>query len=318
MITDVHCHYLPAAVGQTRVLDPLPDGICRFARRALLLPSELADLSLQSQAMDRQRVDRRLLSPPPFALGYDLPPAEALQWCRLLNFGMAEAVSRDPSRFRGLATVPLHAPAAAVDELRFAMEELGLSGVIIGTHAPGVELDDPRLEAFWEAAAHFAAPVLVHPEQVAGAERMHEYHLRNLVGNPLETALAGARLIFSGVITRHPGLRVILAHGGGALPFLAGRLQRGYLVRSECRTAPEEPLDGLRRFYYDSILFHGPSLSHLVSQVGADRVMLGSDAPFDMGEDQPVAAVAAAGLHPDQSATIFQNGATLLTPPPGA
>ena len=141
---------------------------------------------------------------------------------------------------------------------------------------------------------------------------MHDYHLQNLVGNPAETALAGARLLFGGVLERHPELRVILSHGGGALPYLAGRLRHGWEVRAECKVRATAPLDGLGRLYYDTIVFDPRALRYLVETVGASQVVLGTDYPFDMAEDRPLALVRESGLDPADADTILTNGAMIL------
>ena len=158
-------------------------------------------------------------------------------------------------------------------------------------------------------------PVVLHPYAVAGAERMQRYWMANLVGNPLDTAIAATSLIFGGVLDRFPELEVVLVHGGGSLPFQIGRLERGFAVRQETKVhgVTRPPLDYVRRFHYDTVLFFPPAVRYLVETVGADRVVLGSDYPFDLGDPRPTEVVEHAGLEPravDQ--ILVDNGARLL------
>ncbi len=156
-------------------------------------------------------------------------------------------------------------------------------------------------------------PILVHPHDPLGADRMGGYYLRNLVGNPVETALAGTRLIFGGVLERYADLRIILSHGGGALPQLVGRLIHGHSVRPEAKVNISGPLSNLQRLYFDTIVFRPEPLRNLIATVGASRVVLGTDYPFDMGEYDPVGLVQRAGLSDADVATILGNGQRLLS-----
>ncbi|HEU5422001.1 MAG TPA: amidohydrolase family protein, partial [Nitrolancea sp.] len=246
----------------------------------------------------------------PFTALYELPPDEGIQWSQLLNQGIAEAAAAYPEEFVGFATVPLQDGVAAAAELERGAA-LGLRGVEILSSVNGVGLDDPSLEPFWETAAWLAMPILIHPSYVAGTERLGPYYLRNLLGNPTETANAGARLIFGGVLERHPTLKVILAHGGGSLPQIIGRLQHGAEVRAECRHA-RSPREQLGNLYFDTIVFDPLILRHLVELAGAERVVLGTDYPFDMGETRPLEFVAGAGLADADVETILHAGERLL------
>jgi aminocarboxymuconate-semialdehyde decarboxylase len=314
IIADLHCHIFPveAAIrAGTSVLIEATGGGYRVG--GVELDAGLLDLSLQVEDMRRQGVARRALAIPPFTLRYDLPPDDAVRWARAINEGIAEAIAPYGDAFVGFATVPLQDVAAAVVELDYAVRELGMRGVEIATHIAGVELDSPQLYPFWERAERLRLPILVHPHDPAGADRMGDYYLRNLVGNPVETALAGARLIFSGVLERYADLRIILSHGGGALPQLVGRLLHGHEVRPEARAHISGPISNLRRLYFDTIVFRREPLRNLVATVGADRVLLGTDYPFDMGEYDPVSLVQRSGLSDDDVATILGNGQRLLS-----
>lgn len=316
-IADVHCHIFPAEAARrarTSVeVEPEGDG-WRYTSggRSMLLDQGLYDLEAQREDMRRQGVTRRALAIPPFTLSYHLPREEGIRWAAAINEGIAEAVARYPDDFVGFATVPLQNIPAAVAELNRAVEQLGLRGVEIATNIAGVELDDASLDPFWDLAAGLRLPVLVHPHDVAGVDRMGAYYLNNLVGNPMETTLAGARLLFGGVLERFPDLRVILSHGGGALPHLVGRLRHGHAARPEAKLRARDPLGHVPKLFYDTVVFDHGVLRHVVEQVGAGQVVLGTDYPFDMGEPDPVGFVRASGLTDTAIETILHNGARLL------
>ncbi len=234
---------------------------------------------------------------------------------RLYNDELAAAVAGCPDRLAGLATVPLQDVPAASAELERAIRDLGLRGVYIGSNICGKDLDHPDLLPFFARAEALGAPIFIHPIDILGVERLRDYYLHNGLGNPFDTAVAAARLIFGGVLDRFPRLRVCLAHAGGALPFLVGRLDRVYRVRTEARTnIHRRPTAYLRRFTFDTITHHEPALQYLVALVGADRVALGTDYRFDMGTLDPVKAVRGLrGLtRPERAAILGGVAAKLL------
>jgi aminocarboxymuconate-semialdehyde decarboxylase len=313
VIADLHCHIFPVeAAIRAGTSVPIEQRDGRYWVSGVDLDAGLLDLDLQVEDMRRQGVTRRALAIPPFTLRYDLPPDEGVRWARAINEGIAAAIAPYGDAFVGFATVPLQDVASAVKELDYAIGELGMQGIEIATHIAGVELDDRRLDPFWERAEQLRVPILVHPHDPLGADRMGDYYLRNLVGNPVETALAGARLIFGGVLERYADLRIILSHGGGALPQLVGRLLHGHMVRTEPKVNISGPISNLQRLYFDTIVFRHEPLRHLVATVGASHVVLGTDYPFDMGEYDPVGLVQRAGLSDDDVATILGNGQRLL------
>jgi aminocarboxymuconate-semialdehyde decarboxylase len=208
----------------------------------------------------------------------------AAAFARIQNEQLAKLVKAHPGRFQAIATVPMQAPRQAADELRHAMSALGLRGVQIGSNIAGKNLDDPELEPVWATAAELGAFILIHPINVAGVDRLKSYYLNNLIGNPLDTTIAAACLVFSGVLERYPALKICLAHGGGFVPYQAGRFLHGWHVRAEPKVKlPKPPTDSLQRFYFDTIVHSKDVLEFLVRNAGADRVLLGSDYPFDMG-----------------------------------
>ena len=177
-------------------------------------------------------------------------------------------------------------------ELRHAVLELGHWGVEIGSNVGGAPLDDPALDVFWDPCCELGVPVFMHPHHELGGERARPYYLGNLFGNPSETALIAARLIFAGVFERFAQLNMILAHGGGTLAFIAGRLDHGYRVRPEAQTIPMPPSTYLSRIYFDTLTHDDALLAYLVGRVGGTNLVEGTDRPFDMGNDDPRGTVA--------------------------
>ena len=209
---------------------------------------------------------------------------------------MAKFVSAS-DRLSGMATVPFKTPEAAAAELRRAVTELGLKGVQIGTTMEDVPLDDERFDPFFAAAAELDVPVVLHPYYVGTKPEFADFYFTNLIGNPLETGVAASRLILSGGLDRHPNLTVVLVHAGGFMPYQIGRLDHGYKVRPETNAKISAPPSSyLRRFYFDTITHAGTPLKFLVKLVGADRVVLGTDIPFDMADTHFAAYLAATGL----------------------
>src|SRR5262249_33729525 len=203
-------------------------------------------------------------------------------------------------------TLPMQSPVRAADELRRAMRKLELRGAMIGSNVEGKNLDDPSFEPLWETANELAAFIIVHPVTVAGANRMKSYYLVNLVGNPLDTTIAAACLAFGGVLDRYPKIKFCLAHGGGFVPYQAGRWAHGWKVRPEPKVSlPHSPQASLQRFYFDSILHGKPALEFLVSSAAPGRVMLGSDYPFDMGTLDCVRQVQALSISDPDRASVL-------------
>ncbi len=281
------------------------------------LGPRLTDLGLRVAAMDLAGVDVQAVTPLPSPHAWaDRSLAERI--VATTNEAVTRYCQQEPSRLLPVGTVALQHPDLAVAQLTTAMRELGMRGVQIATSAaPGVELDDPSLAPFWAAAEQLGAAVLIHPWGCSLGPRLADYYLFNTVGNPVETALALSRLLLSGLLGRHPGLRLWSAHGGGYLPSYIVRADHAWHVRGDARTTDQPPSALLRRTYVDSLVYTPEQLRHLVHIMGPDRVTLGSDYPFDMGVEDPVDRLLAAGL--DQ-ATVTAirggNAARLLGPLP--
>jgi aminocarboxymuconate-semialdehyde decarboxylase len=257
------------------------------AQVAQIMPL-LTDLDARLRAMDRMRVDVQLVSPMPTHYHEWAEPSLAERITRTVNEGIAELCASRPGRLAGLGLVPLHEPGLALTELTRAMTDTGLRGVEISTTAGGRELAHPDLEPFWARAEELGALVFIHPWGCSLGHRLGEHYLGNVVGQPTETTVALSHIIFSGLLDRRPGLRILAAHGGGYLPYYIGRSDRAWEVRPDSRTARERPSSYLRRLYFDSLVFEPDALAALVARAGADRVMLGSDFPFDMGVEDPL------------------------------
>jgi aminocarboxymuconate-semialdehyde decarboxylase len=307
---DVHTHFLhessvafidrATSLYTVRIKEPRSDEVLlhRELVAAGFHPEQLFRPERRRHDMQRQGIDVQVISaPPPVAFFYNIEPRRAARLCQIVNDGFARIVAEDADHFVGLATVPLQDADAAVRELDRAVRELGLRGVEIGTNIAGVDLDARELWPFYARLEELQVPVFIHSTNagaLGGGMRMERYHLSNLIGNPTEDALAAASLIFGGVLAEFPNLKVYLAHGGGSCPFLRGRWEHGWHVRPEGKLHIQRPpSEYFARLRFDSLTHGGPALNYLVETVGAERVMLGTDYPYDMGDPDPVKSVAA-------------------------
>ncbi|HWM23793.1 MAG TPA: amidohydrolase family protein [Chthoniobacterales bacterium] len=299
-------HYKPCCarmmIGE-RVFREITDNVWDPARRI--------------EEMDGVGISMQVLSTVPVMFSYWAKPADGLDLARRLNDHIAEVVRADPARFAGLATIPMQDSDLAANELERCVRDLGLRGAQIGTHVDAnphsgridsLNLDNASLQPVWSAAEHLGAALFVHPWDMLGKERMPKYWLPWLVGMPAETSLAICSMIFGGVFERFPKLRVAFAHGGGAFPFTIGRIEHAFHVRPDlCAmdngTNPRQYLahtdDGGKitpaRFYVDSLVHDPDALKLLLKLFGADRVALGSDYPFPLGDAHPGALIESLG-----------------------
>lgn len=325
MIVDVHAHCVPPAFWEW-----LRDNGPRMGMRwetdgGLLLPGgvavapplpELSDLGARLRDMDRMGVDHQLLSGWIDLTAYQLMPPQGEEYARAHNRALAEVAARNPDRLSALATVPLQSPDSAAAALREALEELGMRGAQIATTVAGKRLDRAGLDTFWSAADQLRAVIFLHPLHPLAGVDLGGYFLENAAGRPAATAVAAAGLIMSGTAERYPGIRFLLAHGGGFLPYQIGRLDRAYAARPDLAASriPRPPGYYLRRMYADTIVHRPEALSFLAETLGAERVLLGSDYPFAMGEDDPAGAVRAAARleNADRRAILGESAARLL------
>jgi aminocarboxymuconate-semialdehyde decarboxylase len=247
------------------------------------------DPSVRLQECWASGVNIQVLSTVPVMFNYWAKPRDTLDLSRLLNDHLAEVVRSHPSHFIGLGTLPMQAPDLAIDELARCVNDLGLRGVQIGSHVNKWDLDHPALFPVFEAAQRLGAAVFVHPWDMLGKERMSRYWLGWLVGMPAETSLAICSVLFGGVLDRLPQLRIAFAHGGGAFPFALGRIDHAFHVRPDlCATQTKSsPRAQLSRIYMDTLVHEPEALRYLLRVVGPERLALGSDYPFPLGEERP-------------------------------
>jgi len=272
------------------------------------------DIPRRLKDMDATGVNVHVLSATPQTYLYKQEPALGLTLAGIQNDQIAKHVAAHPNRFLGIATLPLQDPKRAADELKRAMTKLGLKGSMFASNIMGTNLDDPSFEPVWATAEELGAFMFVHPNNVAGADRLKSYYLQNLIGNPLDTTIAAACLYFGGVLDRHPKLKFMLAHGGGFTPYQAARWQHGWKVRPEPKkNIAKQPADIAKRFYYDTILHSDKTLEAMIGLVGADNVLLGSDYPYDMAMLDCVAHVRGLKIaDADKTAILGGHAAALL------
>ncbi|MFP3913659.1 MAG: amidohydrolase family protein [Actinomycetota bacterium] len=324
-VIDIHCHRecAPAAALVKPEADRLGRVPLQFGneltkevnrRQLAALRPKMESVEERLADMDAMGVDIQALSVSPYHMFFwaegDLGPRAF----RVINDDLAGLVATRPDRFVGLGAVPLQDTGAAVDELRRCMGELGFAGVEISTHVEGEEISSPRLEPFWEAAEELEAVVFIHPTGFTHPDRFTEHYFFNTIGHPLEETICAGRLIFDGVMERHPHLKVVFAHGGGYLPAYAGRFDHAYHAREDVREGlPRPPSEYLSMFHFDTMVFDPDQLGYLIARYGADHVLLGTDYPYDMGETDPLGLVGKVeGLDPDQVEMITGGNAARL------
>jgi aminocarboxymuconate-semialdehyde decarboxylase len=243
--------------------------------------------------MDEMGLDVQLVSPSPSQIYFALPIEVAAPAARMVNDGVAAFVAGMPDRFLGLGTVPLQDAQEAAAELERCMTKLGCKGVEILTNVNGNELSHPGFEPFWTEAEALGALVMIHPLGFTEGQRLSRFYFNNVIGNPVETTLAIHHLIFDGVLERHADLKILAVHGGGDAAASAGRMDHAWGARSDARgMLPHPPSSYLKKFYFDTVVFAPQQLDTLVRAFGADRILMGTDYPFDMGEYDPLGHIA--------------------------
>ena len=290
---DMHAHYLSPSVLRHASAGSVPVGLAPDGRSLRLpsgqsrpVPPPLCDLTGRLGWMDERAIERQILAPWMDITGDDLPPDAATAWCRTMNDSCAEDIENEP-RFGALAALPVVDGEAAARELARSVEQLGLSGGAIPTQVGGRDLDVAGLEPLWEAAGSLGALLFIHPFRVMGGDRFKAHFLGNVCGNPFETTLAALRLYFDGTFERWPDLRILLAHGGGVLPTLAGRAAHASRHAPGFERAIDHPDSILECFYYDTILHDPRALTLLMNAVEPARIAAGTDYPFPMILDRP-------------------------------
>ena len=260
-------------------------------RQDKTVSSRSTDMRARIRDMDRVGIDIQVLSAHLTHYCYWAPARKGLEVAKIFNDHAAEIVAAHADRFVCLATVPLQAPKLAVRELERAIG-LGHRGVEISSRTEDKELGDPALEPFWEAAEATGLPVYVHPHGFTNTERMGDYFLWNSIAQPLEEAMAMSSIIYSGLLDRYPRLKIVMAHGGGFLPYYAGRVDRAFDIRPETRAnIDRKPSAYMRKFYYDTCVYNADMVQFLARKVGVGRIVMGSDYPVFLKEPDPVAFV---------------------------
>ena len=305
-IVDIHCHYLNPVVNQKTAhlnaaqYDPTviyankltnDTNIAQMKTRA----PKLTGITERLKDMDKMGVDIQAVCPAPYHYFYFTEPAYGAELAREVNEGIAQLVSDHPDRFVGMGSVPLQNPELAVQELEYAVKKLGLRGVEINTNVNGMNLTDPRLglEKFFAKANELGTVIFMHPLGFTQGERLTNHYFNNVIGNPLDTTIAVSHLIFDGVVARHPKIKFIAAHGGGFVAHYWARMDHAWRARPDTRTViKKKPSSYLEKFYFDTITFDPRMLKNLIDRYGADHVMLGTDYPYDMGEDDPRGLIA--------------------------
>lgn len=325
MIVDIHAHIIVPEITRDAAPEELwrPRLSWKNGRQAIEVNGRVVtevprEFVAIDRVLDSQRaagVDHVVLCPWVSLLRYDTSPDEGLRTARIWNEGLSRLAQAYPGRISVLGTVPLQDPELAARELAVLMRRPGLRGVEVAVSVGGIYLGDDRFRPFWAAAEATGAVVFVHPTTRGfSAPVFSEYFLSNSVGNPMETTIAAAHMVLAGVMEAHPRLRVVLAHGGGAVLALRGRLAHAQRVNPQAGARLREPVGvSLRRFYFDTIVHDATLLRDLIGYAGADHVLLGSDYPFDMADERPAASVGALGLlDADEAAVLGGNAMRLL------
>ena len=302
---DIHCHYLNRdAAAKLAHLNPSQyEPSVKFASQ---LTREVNVKQMQDRApklstievriadMDRMGIDIQAVCPAPQQTYYWTDPGLGLEVSRMINDRLAQIIATWPDRFVALGTVPLQNVELAVAELERCVKQLDLRGVEINPNVAGRELTDPslNLDRFFAKARELDIVIFMHPIGFTQGERLMDHYLNNLIGNPLDTTVGTSHLIFGGVMERHPGLKIVLPHAGGFLGHYWARMDHGWRARPDCRTIIKRtPTSYLKKFFFDTITFDPEMLRNLIDKFGAAQVLLGTDYPFDMGEEDPVGLI---------------------------
>ncbi len=315
LIIDIHAHYLPrvllerfdahAASFPGVKLNRTDKGvILQFpgAEPTRPISPKLSDLDERKAWMQKNGIDHQLVGGWLDSFGYELPAAEGLAWSRYINDCMWDGL-RDETRFTPLATVPLQDGKLAAQVLEEAIAR-GFAGIMIGTlpKGQGGNLDDAALDPFWEKASELKAAVVLHPMFICGEPRLADYDLVNAIGRLADTSIAVSRLLFSGHVLKYSGMKLILCHGGAALPFALGRLIRNHQIAHGKYADPRKNFEAM---FFDSCVFDPDALDFLIKKPGKGKVMLGSDSPFPIGDPAPQAVVLASGVDEAERAAIL-------------
>jgi len=320
---DVHTHFIPSEViaaarrgagfdGLTVQQEAGQEWLVHRQGFRYPVPPAFYDLPERLALMDQRGISRAVVSVAPQLFMYWAAGQQAVTFCRAVNDALTAFAAGSAGRVMAVATLPMQDPAAAVTELRRAVHELGMRGAAIGPDVVGTPLDDPVIRPLLSAAVDLGVPLMVHPYYVSAKRGLEDFYLTNLIGNPLATTICAARLIFSGTLDQLTGLRLVLMHGGGYLPYQIGRLDHGHQVRPEARRCQHPPSAYLRRFWYDTVTHAPGPLRLLTDMAGPDRVVYGTNFPFDMAAGSLKDQLAGTGLADRDLAAIAGGNAADL------
>lgn len=328
MVIDVHAHHVAPALLEEAERFGARYGV-RLERSEesygrVVFPGEkkarpffpkLCELDLRLPVMDAVGIDRQVVSTWTDIAGYDLPPEAGAAWARLQNETLADSIKQFNGRFEAMATLPMQDMDATVAEIDYAVDRLGIRSFEVGTSVNEHPIGEEQFGAFWKKANDVGAFVLLHPPLTPiGAERLDRYFMKNLLSYPMDTAVAGASLMFSGLLDEYADVRILLVHGGGFLPYQFARLNHGFNVNPDCRVdSDSQPSDLISRFYFDTIVYDGRVLDHLLNVARADNVVFGTDYPFEMFDEKGVERVRAVGkLNDSEIAAVLGGNAERL------
>jgi len=323
-IIDMHTHALskrvePLVAGK---YDPMSNPYRRDmspasrdtdAEQGKILPGLMLDVAKRREMMAKMGVDIQVVAPAPAQQNYWADEELLVALSRVQNEDIAALVAQDPQHFAGMGTLPMRFPQRAIEEAVHGVETLGLRGFQIDTRVEDLELSNAAFDPLYARLAELRAPLFVHPLGFSHGQRLGDFFMVNSVGQPVEETMAIAHFIMGGILDRHPGLDVVIAHGGGYYPFYAARMDHAWKVRPEVRRlTADAPSTYLKRMWFDTCVFSPNLIDQLVAAVGVDRVMMGSDYPFDMGDDDPVGLVNRSNLSDDDREKVLFGNASRL------
>lgn len=299
-VIDIHCHRACAPAAE--MMKPVEEAAGRTAlghgnettrrvnrQQLQQIAPKMESLETRLADMDAAGIDIQAVAIAVYQYYYWADAELGARAARLMNEELVEATAAHGDRFLPLGTVPMQDTEAAVQELVYLRDSLGMRGIEIGTRVEGEELSAPRLEPFWDEVERGGSVVVIHTQGTPQPERLQNHNFVNIIGHPFEATLAQAHLIFGGVMERHPDLKIVVVHGGGYLPAYAGRIDHGWNAREDVREGvPRLPSEYLRRFHFDTMVFEPGQLAELVRRFGPDHLLLGTDYPYDMGDQDPL------------------------------